>query len=216
MPPRPPLINTCRIVVPWTGPNGTKAANIMHCLMGPGWTPSPSNLQLLAQNVHNSFNSSLLTAQVGGSWTQGVIACYDNGGTTENQGSFAATLGGAAAGNTLPPNCCTVVSWTIPAHYRGGHPRTYLPGTPESGLTSVGSNQLASSLRTSLATAWGSFLTAFNAALIGTVTEQLISLAYTRGGVALSSPSWYPITGGTIHGRLDSQRRRLGKEAAFM
>jgi hypothetical protein len=92
----------------------------------------------------------------------------------------------------------------------------YLPGVPVSALTTQGSNELSTSWRSKLAT-WGqAFLTQIAKEVIGSLATSLISAAFERNGVELENPTPYPISGGVVHGRLDSQRRRLGKENIYM
>lgn len=218
---KPPLLNTVRLVVYYTGPNGTKANNVFHVLMGTGWSPSPANLATLAENF---FTTWFKTTSGGGPgnygstiWTGQSVTCYDNGGTTENEGVYTAAAPGGTAGNCLPPQCANTISWNIPAHYKGGHPRTYLPGTPEAALVSPGSNQLSSSWRSALAALCQSFLTNFAGSLVAGAAETLGTIRYTTKGVPIEGgPVFYPFNGGTIHGRIDSQRRRSGKESLLL
>lgn len=219
MPPLPPLPNTVKVQFVWAGPNATKANNFYYALMGTGWTPTPANLLAVAEAAFAAFGSISGGGPINlanAAWSLNDCVVYDNGGTTENQAVFSEPQTGQVTGNCLPPNCAAVCSWTIPAHYRGGHPRTYLPGISESALTSPGYNSLATSFRTNLGNAFKAFANAFNAALIGSITEELGTIAHKRLGVLLDPPVFYPYTAGTIHGRLDSQRRRLGKESLFL
>lgn len=219
MPPLPPLANTVKIMTTWSGPNSTKAANIMWALMGSGWTPSTTNLASLAANVAASWNytgTQALGVYPTTPWAPGTITCTDNGGGTENQAQITFTNASSGNTNPLPPNCAAVVSWQIPAHYRGGHPRTYLPGPTSQGLQTASGNQWSSAFRTGLATAAGNFLTHFNGLTVGASSEALGCIAHHRNGVLLATPVFYPFSGGIIHGRVDSQRRRLGKESLFL
>lgn len=218
MPPRPPLASTVRIELVWAGPNGVKANNIMHALMGTGWDPTVANLNVVAGNVVTALGSTAgnhIMATVCTTWSNTAVNVYDNGGTTENEGAITGAGAGGNSGTSLPPNCASAISWQIPAHYRGGHPRTYLAGLPESDLSIPSGNTWSSAARSAFAAAWQSFLTSFNAGLVSGITEALGNIAYSRNNVPLTTPVFYPFSGGIAHARMDSQRRRLGKEATF-
>jgi len=217
MPPRPPLANTTKFEVLWAGPNGTKATNIMYALYA-----SPLTTPTQLGNAASQYFVSLIGTAGGNiptlypsSWSIVQVSALDNTGATENVAIQAGPVPGTATGNALPPNCSTAVSWSIPAHYRGGHPRMYLPGVPESAITAPGSNELTSTWRSALSAFGHAFLAEFLATVAGGVAGQLGTIAFHRNNVPLTTPVFYPYSGGAIHGRLDSQRRRLGKESAF-
>jgi hypothetical protein len=219
MPPLPPLADTVKLETTWTGPNGTKAANIMYALMGTGWVVSVPNLTTLANNLITAWNhtgTACLGAFVCPPWGSAQVIATDNGGTTEDSVSVPWTNTNGGNTNPLPPNCAAVISWAIPAHYRGGHPRTYLPGPTNAALQVANGNQWTSSFRSSLAAAAQNFLTSFAAGIVAGAVEQLGTVSHFRNNAPLATPVFYPYTGGTIHGRVDSQRRRLGKESLYL
>jgi len=86
---------------------------------------------------------------------------------------------------------------------------------PTAATSASGGAALSSTWRTTWAQAAGAFLQAFAAGVVGGATEQLGSIAYRRNNAPLATPVFYPYQGGIIHGRLDTQRRRLGKESAY-
>jgi hypothetical protein len=189
--------------------------------MSGGWEPTVANLASVATNWQIAFIYNVSGAPngfmsaVSELWEITSTNAYDNTGATENVGSSAGPYPGSVSGNCLPPNCAAGVSWSIPAHYRGGHPRMYLPGVPETALTTPGQPSLASTFRATLAAAAGSFLTKFAEGVVAGIAEELGTVSYSRDNEPLAEPPFYPYTGGEVHGRLDSQRRRLGKEALY-
>lgn len=218
MPPKPTLIDTVQLKVTYTGPNSTKATNILYCKMGAGWDPTIANLETLATNFYESWATGDTPVQgvMSEDWSTATFIATDVGGTTENSYELAEASAGTVDQPPLSPNCADTISWLITSHYRGGHPRTYLPGPPTTAVTAAGSNELTSDWRTALAAFAGAFITAFNDALVGEVTEAIGSMAYSRNHEPIEGgPDFYPYQGGTIKGRLDSQRRRLGKESLF-
>jgi len=63
-----------------------------------------------------------------------------------------------------------------------------------------------------LKTAATGFRTAINALTQGTITSTVLGMvSFTTGGVARTPAVFYAFTGATVHQRLGTQRRRLGK-----
>lgn len=217
MPPRPPLANTVKIELNWAGPNATKATNIMYALMGTGWSPNATSLGEVASNYWTAIGTggNPIQGVVSEDWSTVSVTAIDNSGATEIAVVSDHSSPGTIAQSPLSPNCAQVLSWTINAHYRGGHPRMYIPGVATTSVTEAGSNELTSTIRSAISAFGSAFLTAFNDALAGSIAEALGTIAYHRNNVPLATPVFYPYTGGEVHGRLDSQRRRLGKESLF-
>jgi hypothetical protein len=122
--------------------------------------------------------------------------------------------GGATGDPGLPIQVCIVGSWTLGVKYRGGKPRTYLSGIP----TAVTSDMrtILPAHATDFENAFGAFQAAVNAIAdpnSGDIT--LACVAYSRGKVPLVTPIVNPIVSVAVHERLDSQRRRTGKESSY-
>lgn len=122
---------------------------------------------------------------------------------------------GRYAQPALPPQCTVALSWTIARRYRGGKPRTYIPSIPTSAVAGEGTAKLTSAYMTIAETAADSFQT-----VIGEISGLSapvfgVNVSYYDGGALRISPVIDPIIGIAVHGRLDSQRRRSGKESAF-
>jgi hypothetical protein len=94
--------------------------------------------------------------------------------------------------------------------WRGGHPRFYLPGLYSADLTN--GSQIVSTVRTPLQTASDNFLNAMNALIQGPNTFKMHGVRYIQGGNPLPGPISLPVDKLTVHGRVDSQRRRTGRE----
>lgn len=104
-----------------------------------------------------------------------------------------------------------VISWVANVYWRGGKPRTYVAGVPLSMYD--GTTQLKAAFQTSLDTAAGSFLTAVNALVPTPFTSVTLSLmSFFSKKVGATRPQAFPIAGAKVGSRIDSQRRRLGKE----
>lgn len=122
------------------------------------------------------------------------------------------TLGGIGTG-FMPPQCAIGISWSQSQHYRGGHPRTYLPAPVNAQLQASGSNLLSPAAATSYDTAAENFRTAVSAAATFTPV-QLVLVRRIGNKAVLDPPLVNPILGSTVDRRLDTQRRRLGPDIA--
>lgn len=124
---------------------------------------------------------------------------------------------------TVPPTLasCILVSYRIPARYRGGHPRSYLPPSGI-GNTSDGDNWTAG-----VVTTWQTAINAFIAGLdsdmaaAGVLTGHLCAPRYTyqydadevkhkfvKKRLSFIAPN--PVTAAVVSAKIATQRRRLG------
>lgn len=123
---------------------------------------------------------------------------------------------GTRTGTDLPNQVAAVISWKINRRYRGGHPRSYWPAGAVADVT-VG-RTWATAFQTSLTTAAGAFRTALNAITWSGATMQMVSVNFITHNPTTKVQEWvvppvpYTIQSGAAHGRVDTQRRRLGKE----
>jgi len=119
-------------------------------------------------------------------------------------------VNGTGSGATLPANIAVVLSWGSSAHWRGGKPRTYLPGLGSAAADT--NHSLLDSSKAAIQAQAAAFLTAVNGISAGGVTQtELGFLHWQTNDTWLSPPAWFAFSGVTIHDRLGSQRRRLGR-----
>jgi hypothetical protein len=111
-----------------------------------------------------------------------------------------------------------VASWQIARRLRGGHPRTYFCGVVQVQMNTMPGVSFTTAGIAQWLGAMQNFLTRFNAITIGTALLVLGALSY-YDKVAnptpphlRTTPVFYPFQSVKMHPRLDSQRRRLGKE----
>lgn len=128
------------------------------------------------------------------------------------------TQPGATGGKldpALPANVAVCISWPLAVHYRGGHPRTYLPGPVQSSL--AGTTRFRNDYCTDVATRAGRFHTALEAipasASVSSVEHGVISFQAKK---QWRTPPVFRRIGNGAHvdARIDSQRRRLGRDVA--
>lgn len=207
MPPLPP-VQAVRVAVEGTYAN-TKWAHVMHVGYA-GAPPTSGNLAtflaawdtawaarfLPQQNslvVHNFTTAVDLSSSLGASWAT----------TPSNAGGLG--------GTPLPSQVALGVSWVIQRRYRGGHPRTYFPGVEEGWLATGTINFVSAAKQT----AWGAAAASFRAdvsAAGGLTTPILGSVSYFSANARRVTPIFDPFITEEVHPRLDTQRRRLGKE----
>lgn len=161
-----------------------------------------------------------LTPMQSASFTWSTITVSDLGGDA-GQLIGACSITGAVSGTALPPQCAVALSWGITGRWRGGKPRTYIPGIPHTAQTADPGAALAPTYVTSANAAAAAFQLAVNSiAVTGGLAELGVVSYYNKTANPTpphlrSTPMWFPYTGHRVHARLDSQRRRSGKESAF-
>jgi hypothetical protein len=158
-----------------------------------------------------------------GFWNTRFAPCVGPN-TTYNTFEVAdlASMTGAVFSNTTPVvgthtqtqvpalSAACVVSWKVGLRFRGGHCRTYFPVANHTDIT-LG-NTLNSTYTNLLQTSAAGFLTDVNGITSGTLVYALAMLSYFQHRALRPTPQPYLITGASVHQRLDTIRRRLGKE----
>lgn len=125
-----------------------------------------------------------------------------------------ASLTGTGSGGTAvaDDSACIVISWSTNVYWRGGKPRTYLAGVPNTAI--VNGHNISSSPASAAATAAGNFRSDINALTAGTITGSSLGfVSFRTGNADRVPPQFYAFTGARVHPRLGTQRRRLGKWA---
>lgn len=214
--PKPPLAGGLKIQFNYTGTAGGLtfvAANVLHSLIAPGNLVTQALVSSLATSYKNAWSSNF-PSSIASSWklVNTTVTAVDGSGL---QGQDNTNVPGTATG-LYPPQCAVAITWKGAIPWRGGRPRTYLPGVPTSATSgSSQSSALATSYTSALATSAIAFITTVNSFTIagGSCTFGLISY-YSRGAFR-STPLFVPLTTAVVHDRLDSQRRRSGKERTF-
>ena len=131
-------------------------------------------------------------------------------------GAIPSTFVGTKIGATLPSSACYVTSWEVNYRWRGGHPRTYWPALIQTDLTN--GSTVSTTVHTAMQNAVNGFRTAVNAITIGGTGGHLTAVRYIHSPVKGQPPVYFeppldlPIIGNLHHLRIDTQRRRLGKE----
>ena len=151
-----------------------------------------------APTVNNSVNFVLAKSVL-----------YTPGGGQLSSAQTMTGTGSAGTGSEINSGC-VVLSWLTTVYWRGGKPRTYLPGL----FTGVTSNQvdITGGYVTSIGGAAANFRNDINALTSGTITGTTLGfVSFNSGNAPRPAPLFFPFTGVRIHARIGSQRRRLGK-----
>lgn len=213
----PPLANTVKLILNWVGPVTRTAKNILHVLTsgGTGSTSDPIFLNGVANQIMSSWATSGQMSNIGTSWSLQSVTAKDGGGTTAQSTSTSASQPGAATGTVLTPGVSVVISWQIAEVYRGGKPRTYLPGIPISATTGTGDSTISSSYATGVDTAATNFLNDIAAHPVSGTSLKLGTVSYYTSHSVRPTPVFRQYFGVKVHERMDSQRRRNGRESSF-
>jgi hypothetical protein len=102
------------------------------------------------------------------------------------------------------------ITWPIDRHYRGGHPRTYLGPINTSNLENQ-TTFAAAWLATTLTSAT-SFRAAMNSMTLASGTPEMVAVHRVRDGAQLTVPLVSVIKNPQIDSRVDTMRRRLGRD----
>lgn len=129
------------------------------------------------------------------------------------QGDNSESVVGVQPVDPFPAQVACCISWQLAVHYRGGHPRTYIAGV---GVDEANNN-------TTWQPSFIGFMTTqanlFHAGVeaIGPIGSGISSIEH--GVVSFQSakqwrtpPLFRRIAGGTVDTRIDTQRRRLGRD----
>lgn len=210
--PRPaPPVRTARIA--FNGTYGTTSwTNVMHLFLSGSTAVTEADLNSICDQSASLFISHLLLQCNIGVTLRSTEILYNPGG--DLLAGFSPVSGaGGSNGTPLPANIAMCISWHINQHYKGGHPRTYLPGQ-EQQFTVDHSSWSTAHVSSTTAQA-NQFHTALEAlppmgSRVTSVQHGVVS--YIRQKEWRNPPVFYRISDAEVDTRIDSQRRRLGAD----
>lgn len=127
--------------------------------------------------------------------------------------STQATAAGGKIQPELPASVAACITWPLAVHYRGGHPRTYLCGFSDVDMETT--TTWLPAFVTDLSAKAGSFHTLMETATSlpeVTFVEHGV-LSFQRQKQWRDVPVFYRIANGArVDPRIDTQRRRLGRD----
>jgi hypothetical protein len=209
MPALPPADHV--LLVKLVGTVGTMPYNNVFHVQYSGVAPGVPELNAFSTSFLNAY-STAFGGQLPNSVTYGTVTSTDLSNASAAQGS--ASLGGVGSrtGTSLMNQVAACITWKINNRYRGGHPRTYLPAGVQAD-TNQG-HLWTDTFVSSLDTAAGTFRTAVNAIVLSGSAVNMICLARYRNKILLTTPLPFTITGHLVDHRIDTQRKRLGRDVA--
>lgn len=186
-------------------------ANVFWATCASASTPTPANLNSLASQLYSCYSTGLLGLLGNDLSQQRCVVNFYGAPGTQVVGEYATTNMGGSDNPTEVDSLSACISWQFPATWRGGKPRTYMPGLPSEAFET--SNTLASAFQTALLSAAAGFRADVNASAAGPVSAMVLSvMSFFSGNSPRALGVAFPITGEVVHPRIDSMRRRLGKE----
>lgn len=208
MPALPPANGVAKIIVKQTLA-GVNVFNVLHAWNGSTTNWSLAELTSLANTTRAAWVTNVIPLQTTG-LTLTDVQCVDLTGTSGSEYTATGSTAGSAAGIQGAANACVCWSWKQPLRYRGGHPRTYIAGLTSNHTTNA--NTITSVHKTAHLNAATALRTAINGVSVAAGTAQLVMVSYYLAKVLRTTPYIATITGVSVDDRIDSQRRRLGRD----
>lgn len=206
MPALPPVNKMLKVVI-GGNINTAQWRNIWYLLYSSA-APTSAELNSLAAALLTEYST---TVMVNSSSDFKLTTCEitDLTSSTSAVGAASATLaGGGAVGGVA--SLCALAKHTIARRYRGGHPRTYVPGNSPNHL--VNPQQWTTTEQSGVQTgmnAWLTYLGSYSGAPFAGLTPCNVS--YYSGGSLRVTPVVDQHLTTTIEQTIGSQRRRVGR-----
>lgn len=205
--PQPPT-GTCRVAI--GGVNGTLPfVNVFYLKITDNGTQTSADLKSVVDAMVASYHTRF-AANVGSSVTlesSSAAWILTGGAVIEYSGSYSLAMTGgteAAAGAS-----CYVLNWSINQYYRGGHPRTYMPGVITADVTNL--STISSAKQSALAGSGNSFISDVNALTATNITAVALgTVSFARANAWRVPPVFYPYKACSTRQIMGTQRRRLG------
>lgn len=210
MPPLP-APSTVRVAIRQAQGDDSDILNIFHYAVDAAGPYSAAVLDNIAQGFFANWVSQILPLQSNGLSVQEVTT-HDISVAHGGDGSFVPAGSppiGGEGGSATPASASMVLSWREFISYRGGHPRTYVGGMPNSFVSTV--QQWAAADASAMQSAALAFLGDVNGQVGWTTAEpgHLVVVHYSLSKVVQNPPLLEPILGVAVGTRIHSQRRRL-------
>ena len=144
-----------------------------------GGTPGPATCTTFGTAWGNSFITNILPIVANSQSITGVTVT-DLTSASAATGSVSLTGAGTRGVASVPMDVCTLVNHHISRRYRGGKPRTYLPGPVSGDLADV--SHWTTAFVTAAQAAYSAWITACLAATAGPIViGNHVSVSYYQG-----------------------------------
>ena len=193
--------------------SGFPWANTFWVRNGNAQTPSQADFTNFTGNFATTFQTYLLPHLSNQLHTVEVTGLYygPTGGELAAAVSFDHPGGKTAGAMPMSVSCC--IGWRVQAHYRGGHPRTYLAGIPSDSFANP--RQFLPAYVAGVASSAADFHTAVNNNVAGLLSSlKLGTVSFINKKQWREPPVFRDFITASAHvdPRIDSQRRRLGRD----
>lgn len=198
---------TLKVQLGWQDIGDLAAMTVFH-LKYSGGPPNATQCASMATSIQTEAVSDFASLLNEGS-SIGLVTVTDLSSDMGGEGTGGSITPGTRTGTPTAAGIATVVSKSVARHYRGGHPRSYLPlGV----AADISTGKWTSGLVGDVQTAWQDFIGACLGFGSGCTIEGEISLSYYHNGAIRATPVKDDITGVTVKELIGSQRRRNRKQ----
>jgi len=201
--------NTVRVAISGDD-TPTPWANIFYAQLVTSSTPSQADLDAWLTSFQAAYKTNFapqIASQANFGLARAVL--FVPGGSELISQIAMTGAGTGGSGGAYPASTGVLISWGSNVYWRGGKPRTYLPGFPAGNETTT--FEITTGFQTSTTAAAVAFRTAINALTSGAITGTTLGFVSFRSGNAdRVPPVFYSFTGAKVHRRMATQRRRLG------
>lgn len=201
--------NSIRLVVDWSA-YGVNMANVFWIQATTSGTPSQADLDAYATAFVTAYYTRFKN-RISPNWLLSNVKAtmFLPGGSVLESNLPASGAGTYTSGNDAPASASIIVSWLSNVYWRGGKPRTYLPGLRTTDVSTP--TTLTSASTAAVDGNAGLFRTDANALTQGAITGSTLGfVSFRSGNTDRPAPLFFSFTGHKVHGRIGTQRRRLG------
>ena len=191
-------------------------AAIQHLKADHTGDPTVANMIALATQIHGEWGVSFCARQNDQVTLESTELEWSDGVGGFQVGGYSNPIPGEDTGEPLDASAAVVVSWRTAAHWRGGHPRTYIAGVSQDRLDGV--TRYTGATVSDYQDAADHYLSTINALTVGGFSNVQLGVLrrYANGGSEaipkqpLSPPIFVPFASAIVRQHIGSQRRRLG------
>jgi hypothetical protein len=207
MPALKPVTGVARVSCRGTS-QGVAIVNVFHVKTNGGLMTLP-DITYITNLVGQAYETNIIP-RLNGNYSGDTVRGVDLTALVgqEFTRALAGTPGATSA--QTPQNAACCITWKIARHYRGGHPRTYVGPLPFSAIDQPTS--LAPAYMTLVQNGANAFLSAINAGTTGGKTMRLCAVHRWREKQMLDLPEVSDIQTALVDARIDTMRRRLGRD----
>lgn len=190
------------------------ASNVMWFFLTGSGTITLDDLTSLVEQISSAYAGAFVEPMSTNLVHNATVGTFWGSGGDVLATSVAGFGAGTGEGTALPANVAVGISWRVAAHYRGGHPRTYLCGITQDMTDTV--TTIAPATAFAIRDAANVFHTAVEdiTGISGVTTVEHGTMSFVNDGAWRTPPLFRRIQLAAVDARLDTQRRRLGRDVA--